>query len=324
MRHWLGAAALTTVVLTTSPASAAGTIRIAAQKTGTVAWELDVIRRHGLDREAGLTLDITDLASVETGKIALKGGSADVMVTDWLWVSRERALGGSMQFVPYSATVGAVMVPPTSGMATLADLRGKKLGVAGGPLDKSWLILRAAAKQDGIDLKTEAQPVYGAPPLLFEKTQQGELDANLNYWNFCARLEAKGYRRLASVAEAAASLGATGPVSMLGYVFDEAWAKANKPALDAFLAASRKAKDILATSDAEWEAIRPLTMAPDDATLTVYRDRFREGIPRRPVADEEIDARKLFRVMADLGGADLVGPGKELDPGTYYKAGPGL
>lgn len=323
MRHWLGAAALTTLVLTPLAASAA-TIRIAAQKTGTVAWELDVIRRHGLDTQAGLTLEVTDLASVEAGKIALKGGSADVMVTDWLWVSRERALGGSMQFVPYSASVGAIMVPQGSQAATLADLRGKKLGVAGGPLDKSWLILRAAAKQDGIDLKAETQPVYGAPPLLFEKTQQGELDANLNYWNFCARLEAKGFRRLAGVEEAAGRLGATGPVSMLGYVFDEAWAKANKPALDAFLAASRKAKDILATSDAEWEAIRALTMAPDDATLRVYRDRFREGIPRRPVAEEEADARKLFAVMAELGGAELVGPGKELSPGTYYASAPGL
>jgi NitT/TauT family transport system substrate-binding protein len=324
MRPWLGAGALAALALSPTVAASGTTIRIAAQKTGTVGWELDVIRRHGLDRDAGLTLEVTDLASVEAGKIALKGGSADVMVTDWLWVSRERALGGSMQFVPYSATVGAVMVPPTSAAATLADLRGAKLGVAGGPLDKSWLILRAAAKQDGIDLRTEAQPVYGAPPLLFEKAQQGELDANLNYWNFCARLETKGFRRLASVAEAASRLGATGPVSMLGYVFDEGWARANKPALDAFLAASRKAKEILATSDAEWEAIRPLTMAPDDATLKTYRDRFREGIPRRPVAEEEADARKLFAVMAELGGADLVGPGKELSPGTYYRPGPGL
>jgi NitT/TauT family transport system substrate-binding protein len=324
MRAWFGAAALSVAVLSAAPAVAAGTIRIAAQKTGTVAWELDVIRRHGLDKDAGLTLEVTDLASVEAGKIALKGGSADVMVTDWLWVSRERALGGSMQFVPYSASVGAVMVPASSGAASLADLRGKKLGVAGGPLDKSWLILRAAAKRDGIDLKADAQPVYGAPPLLFEKTQQGELDANLNYWNFCARLEARGFRRLVSVEDAARRLGTTGPVSMLGYVFDEGWAKANKPALDAFLAASRKAKEIMATSDAEWEALRPLTMAPDDATLKAYRDRFREGIPRRPVAEEEADARRLFGVMAELGGADLVGPGQELDPGTYYKSGAGL
>ena len=72
---------------------AADTIRIAAQKTGTFAWELAVIRAHALDRQANLTLQVNDLASPESGKIALRSGSADVIVSDWLWVSRERELG---------------------------------------------------------------------------------------------------------------------------------------------------------------------------------------------------------------------------------------
>ena len=86
-----------------------------------------------------------------------------------------------------------------------------------------------------------------------------------------------------------------------------------------FLAASREAKQILATSDAEWDRIRPLTLAPDDASFAAYRKRYREGIPTRPIAEEEADARTLYNVLAELGGPELVGPGKELDPGTYYK-----
>jgi len=27
-------------------------------------------------------------------------------------------------------------------------------------------------------------------------------------------------------------------------------------------------------------------------------------------------------VLAEIGGADLVGPARELDPGTFYTAGP--
>ena len=57
-------------------------------------------------------------------------------------------------------------------------------------------------------------------------------------------------------------------------------------------------------------------------TLRVYRDRYREGIPRRPIADEEADARVLYRVLATIGGVDLVGPTRELDPGTFYRAIP--
>ena len=90
-----------------------------------------------------------------------------------------------------------------------------------------------------------------------------------------------------------------------------------------FIAMTRKAKEILATSDAEWEKIRPLTGAADDATLRAYRDRYREGIPRRPIADEEADARVIYRVLADIGGRELVGPAPELVSGTFYHAIPG-
>ena len=78
------------------------------------------------------------------------------MVSDWLWVSRERELGAKLAFYPYSSALGAVMVPASSPIRTLADLKGSKLAVAGGPIDKSWLLLQAAVKQDGIDLKSEA------------------------------------------------------------------------------------------------------------------------------------------------------------------------
>jgi NitT/TauT family transport system substrate-binding protein len=77
-------------------------------------------------------------------------------------------------------------------------------------------------------------------------------------------------------------------------------------------------------SDEEWNALRPLMNAEDERTFTAYRDRTREGIPRRPVAAEEADARALFKTLASIGGADLVGPSHELDPGLYYQpAAPG-
>jgi NitT/TauT family transport system substrate-binding protein len=85
----------------------------------------------------------------------------------------------------------------------------------------------------------------------------------------------------------------------------------------------RTAKEILSTSDGEWQKIASLTGAPDAATLRAYRDRYRDGIPRRPIADEEADARVLYRVLAAVGGRELVGPASELDPGTFYHAIPG-
>ena len=72
-------------------------------------------------------------------------------------------LGAKLTFYPYSSALGAVVVPAASPIQTLADLKGRKLAVAGGPIDKSWLLLLAWLKQGGIDLKSEATIAYGAP-----------------------------------------------------------------------------------------------------------------------------------------------------------------
>ena len=317
----LAAAFLT--MMSAASCCAAETVRVAVQKTGTLAWEMSVIRSHGLDKEAGLSIEALELASPEAGKIALHAGNADVIVSDWLWVSRERSLGSELTFYPYSSALGAVMVAASSPIRNLTDLKGRSLAVAGGPLDKSWLLLQARLKQDGIDLKSEATIVYGAPPLLAAKMRGGEMDAVLNYWNFSARLESEGFRRVAGIEMLLPELGAKGRIAMLGYVFRDAWAKANPDLVARFLAATRKAKEILAASDPAWDSIAPLTGLTDAATLQVYRERYREGIPRRPIADEEADARVLYRVLAKIGGRELVGPAPELEPGTYYHPIPG-
>jgi NitT/TauT family transport system substrate-binding protein len=311
--------ALVASVVMASAAMAADRIRLVAQRTGSLAWELDVIKAHGLDKKADLDIETLELASTEAGKVALRGGSADIIVSDWTWVARERALGDSLLYYPYLSTLGAVMAPAGSPIRDVADLKGKKLAVAGGPIDKSWLLLRALALQSGIDLRTVATVVYGAPPLLSQKALQGETDATLTFWNFCADLEAAGLKRAISMDDVLHRLGATGPVAMLGYVFDGAWAARNRAALDRFLDASRQAKEILASTPAEWQRLAPRIGVADPAALALYRTGYSEGIPRRPVAEEETDARGLYHILADIGGTELVGPARELEPGSFYR-----
>jgi NitT/TauT family transport system substrate-binding protein len=315
------AAALALVAATglVSTATAADRIRLVAQRTGSLAWELDVIKQHGLDKKANLDIETLELASTEAGKVALRGGSADVIVSDWTWVARERALGDALLYYPYLSTLGAVMSPAGSPIKDVADLKGKKLAVAGGPIDKSWLLLRALALQSGLDLRTATTVVYGAPPLLSQKAMQGETDATLTFWNFCADLEAAGLKRAISMDDVLRRLGAGGPVAMLGYVFDAGWAAKNRAALDRFLDASRQAKDILASTPAEWQRLGPRIGVTDPNTLALYRERYSEGIPRRTVAAEEGDARALYRILADIGGAELVGPARELEAGSFYR-----
>lgn len=214
------------------------------------------------------------------------------------------------------------MVSGSSDIKSLKGLKGKKLGIAGGPLDKSWLLLRALSlRTGGPDLKDEVIPVYGAPPLLAQKLRQGELDAVLNFWQYCARLEADGFKRLISMDEVIRSLGGTGPIPMIGYTFRQSWAGKNKAALTGFLKAVAAARDIMAHSDNEWELLRARTRAGSTKTLDKLRDRFRQGIPKRDNADLEKDAAAMFQILAALGGKKLTGEGSSLAAGTFWRSG---
>ncbi len=293
-------------------------VRVGVLKFGTVNWELKSMKHHGLDKANGFSLEIVPFAGGDATRIALMGGEVDIIVSDWLWVSRQRSEGRDFTFSPYSSSVGAIMIPGGSDLKNLGELRGKKIGVAGGPLDKSWLLLQGMAKQDfDMDLAGENEIVFGAPPLLAEKARDGELDAVLNYWHFCARLESVGFTRLVSAEDAANALGSTGPVSAIGYVFDEAWAENGLAA--AFVNASNATKEIMGTSDEEWNRLSESGAIKDNpAALQVLRDRFREGIPARAFEDEVADAAVIYGLLSDLGGKKLVGNSQTMAEGTYW------
>jgi NitT/TauT family transport system substrate-binding protein len=308
------------------PVKAANKVTVGVLKFGTVSWALDTIHANGLDKAEGIELDIVPLASTQATTVGLQAGSVDIIATDWLWVSRERSGGGDFTFSPFTTALGAIMVPPNSPIKTLGDLKGKRLGVAGGPLDKSWLLLVAyALRTANLDLRKETTQEYGAPPLLAERAKQGELDAVLNFWPYAARLEAEGFTQLIGVEDVVSELGAKGEVAMVGYVFSESWAKQNLEAIQGFLRAAAKADELLATSNEQWDRLKPLMGENDpsftDKTFDALRRRYREGIPERSANESEADAKILYQFLRELGGEKLVGPGTELAPGTFWHGG---
>jgi NitT/TauT family transport system substrate-binding protein len=316
-RALLGTSLITAVLPRGSPAAPA--IRIGVLRFGTVSWEVDVIRHHALDAAAGIALQPVQLAAAQAAQVALQAAEVDMIVVDWLWVARQRASGADWTFVPFSNAVGALIAPAGSPVHDVPDLAGHTLGVAGSPLDKSWLILRAyARKRYGVDLNAAANKSFGPPPLLAEQMNAGRLDALLTYWQFAAKAEAGGARRILSVEDAVSELGVGAGVPYIGYTFSEHWAAKDPDSLPKFAAAARQARAILATSDEEWQRIAPLTGAANQVELERLRDWYRRGIPQRWGEPERRAADQLFAVLADIGGPDLVGPVAAVPPGTFW------
>jgi NitT/TauT family transport system substrate-binding protein len=300
------------------PTCAEPALRLGILQFGTVQWVADVIRRHELDTRHGFALNGNMLANTDAGRVSLLAGASDVILSDWPFVAVQRAAGTKLSFAPFSSSSGGIMTAHDSPIQGLADLRGRKLGVAGGPADKSWLLVQAAARLQGIDLATEARPVYGAPPLLGAKLQQGELDAVLTYWNFAAKLEAAGFREAVAVANCTKALGISPRIGMIGFVFHEDWAEANRPVIDGFLTAVDEAGRLLADSDAEWTAVRPLMDADDDGLFARLRGRFRAGMTVADADEQALGAARLLTVLHETGGAQATGGIEALPPGVFW------
>ncbi len=302
------------------PVNAMEQLRVGVLQFGTVNWEMDVILRHRLDKKNGFELKVVPLSSKNANSIALQGGAVDVIVTDWIWVNRQRAAGKDYTFFPYSLTVGGLFVRPDSGIERLSDLKGRKLGVAGGPVDKSWLLLQAYARKQGLDISTSVEPAFAAPPLLNQLMLKGDLPAVLNFWHYGARLQAAGMSPLVDVESMLEGLDVKEPVPMLGWVFSSAWADNHRALIDGLLRASYAAKRKLDESDEEWEVIAPLTKAKNKTTLDNLKNGYRKGIPYGLQKNGMNVASTVFNVLAREGGVKLVGKATLLQDGTFWQA----
>ncbi len=294
-------------------------IRLGILPFGTVNWELSALQDMNLDGAGRFKLKIQHVANPQAGKIALQAGAVDMIVSDWIWVSRLRSEGADYTFYPYSTTSGALVTAENSPIRSIQDLRGTRLGIAGGELDKNWLLLQAlAVKQDQLDLDQSVEKVYAAPPLLNQQILQGRVDAVMNYWHFAARLESQGFRQIIDGKQILKGLGITASVPSLGYVFNRNWANQHKKAVNEFLEATKQSKELLCSDDVAWNKIIPLTRTKQESTQKILRSRYCEGRIQKWGKEEQEAAGRMYSLLKNLSGNRLTGSSKNLQPGTFW------
>lgn len=298
------------------------TIKVGALAFGTLNWELAVMRAQGLDKANGISVEKIDLASPESGRIGLQGKSLDIVVSDWIWVARQRQQGQDFVFTPYSSAHGALMTANASPIRNLGDLTGKRLGVAGGGLDKNWLLLKAlATKSLKLDLETSATITFGAPPLLNEQLKQGQVDAILTYWNYAAKLEAEGYRQVLGGRDLQKGLGIDADVPVLGYVFRESWAKANPVPVEAFIKATTAARRLICETEPAWQAVIPLTQETDSRVQAALRRHYCDGRVTHFGEAERKAAEQVFAWIDRSNAPSAAGAQAGLPAGVFWPVG---
>ena len=294
------------------------TIRLGVLPFGTVNWELTVLTKQGLLETDEYRIEIQAVANPQAGKIALLANSVDMIVSDWVWVSRQRAADFNLTFYPYSNTAGALVVNKQSNIATLQNLKGKRLGIAGGELDKNWLLLQALAKKQSIDLGQGIEKIFAAPPLLNQELSQGRLDAIITYWHYAARLETQGFQQIIDGKKIMQELGISVSVPPLGYVFKRNWANQYQNAIKSFFKATQIAKNSICNSDSTWQQIIPLTKTSSIVTQQLLRKRYCEGRIKLWGKQQQDAAQQIYLLLKKLSNNKLTGESEILQPGTFW------
>ncbi|WBT36816.1 ABC transporter substrate-binding protein [Hyphomicrobium sp. DMF-1] len=304
------------------PLFAAGNpLRLASVKYGSLSWVIKTIQLLELDKKAGLSFEVVDVASNQAGPIALLGDGADVIVSDWTWAMRQRSLGEKLKFSPYSSALGSLVVPEKSDISGISGLEGKALGVAGSAIDKSWLLLRAYSKKRlGRDMAEYAHPSFGAAPLLAEEIRSGRIDAVLNFWTYAARLTGSGFKQLLTVSDIMKDLGIDPVPSLVGFIWKEDYEATHGAEITKLLSAVQQANDVLATDDAAWEPLRPLVKPASEGEFRSIIASYRAGIPKPWGLEELKAAERLMQVLVEAGDAELMGRGTEFDPKLFHHA----
>lgn len=288
------------------PESELPELSVSVLQFGTAHWELDHIVHEQLDRRHGYRLALRVVANLSASHLAVTSGSANGAVADLLWAQSRYQAGSAYLYVPFSSHIGDIVVPESSGVRTLADLQGLRIGVAGGPNSKGWVLLQKVASLQGIDLTESAEVQFAAPPLLSQGLKRGQMDAIVTYWHFAARLKGQGgWRSAFSMADLLVAMNLDPSLPVLGYVFPETWANEHRELISRFAASVVDANAELSARPSAWERLRPLLRNPEDSVFMALRDGFIAGTPK-PLTDNRVANLKELLTLTGVNAGLLM------------------
>jgi len=184
--------------------------------------------------QEGLTVDSTAFASGTAALQNLVGGNADVVEGSFEHTLRMQTKGINLMciavFGRYPANVLVVRKSQADKIKTIADLKGKKVGINafGSAVD---LVLRVVLKKNGLDPRRDVQIVEIAFPNMAPAIREKRVDCGVLVIPFLAAEAPKGdLRPLFTGGDA------FGPSSVIFQVTNNAFLKANEAAVRGFLA----------------------------------------------------------------------------------------
>ncbi|HEX9143857.1 MAG TPA: ABC transporter substrate-binding protein [Candidatus Binatia bacterium] len=272
---------------------------------GTQSFPLLVMQTKGIADKYNLKLEENKVAGPQGLATAMQTGNFEVSFRGWLSTALMRSKGHKA-IVVYSLTsyTDDLVARVNSPFKSIADLKGRRIGISGGPATESvWLFRLEAVRFFGFDPLKEAKVQFGAPPLLMGLLENNELDAILVQNPQVVQLVETGqYRSIASLGGIWREKTGQDPL-FVSVTMNETWAKANPDVARRFVAAYKEALEYLKTHPDVWPALAKSLGIKTDEGARLLQQRTAGGLLTRwdkKFIDEQYRyAAEVIKVFAE-------------------------
>jgi len=297
---WL--AALFVCGVGVASAGAADKVKVVALE-GIQLFPMQIMETKGIAKKHGIDVDLMRVASPTASYTVMQTGDFNIGFGGWLSVAVLRAKGFKLSNV-YSMVGYTVemMVKADSPLKSLAELKGKRLGLFGGPnAATTWLFRVLSVKFFGSDPTKDAQIHFGAPPLLIGMLDRGELDAVLILDPFITQLLETGkYRSIGNLGNLWREKTGQHPM-LVAVTVNEPWAKANPDVVKRFLVAYKEALIYLKTRPEVWPEIAKAMRVKTEKGARLLYERTESALitrwDRKFIDEQHAYAEELYKVF---------------------------
>lgn len=305
-----------------TPAAAPTTVKV-DYIAGIQAFPIEVMQQFGIAKAHNLNLQLNQLSGVAGEDTAIHTGQFQVAFAGWPTIALLRGQGQEQNVSNVYGFYGyqnEIIVAKDSSIKSVADLKGKTIGIAGGPTSANyWMFRVETLKYYGFDPLKQSKIKFGAPPLIVGQFDKGQLDAIILLDPFQDAVLATGKAR---------TIGSEGGIwqqhtgqkpLVLTMVMNTDWAKANTQTAKNFIAAYQQALAYLKAHPEIWPQLAKPLGITSPAAVKLLEQHFNDGTVSQ-WNQAYFNQQQLFLTTAYSLFGKAGGLPKTIPPGTFTTA----
>jgi ABC-type nitrate/sulfonate/bicarbonate transport system substrate-binding protein len=259
------------------------------------AW---VAEKQGFFKAAGITVGMKVYDSSDQIFEDLRAGTQQIAIASTESVIADAYKGGKLKIIAGNSQRPPHFIIAQPEIKTLADLKGKLIGVVS-MHEGTTFFVPDIAKKGGFnfgDVKVEA---VGGSPTRARLLKERKIDAGMQPYPLSYEAEAQGFSNLGPVADIVPDY------QFSAVIVDENWARANRPMLVGFLRALRSGTESMFAHPDEAAEVG----AAELHTTVAFARRAVEDTARMDILPKDLSLSdaSLRRVFENVQAAGLVG-----------------